>query len=223
MRRRNSGPGSTTGGRSGVLAWPGGRPVPRGRRTRLLVLLPLLLLSPACSRKAEPPAIPEGELENMPRQVILGFNLRATSVKGLLWVLEAKRATSMGVGEPTKLDSMVVRFYDGDSVPRSVLTSRHGTVVEKTNALVARDSVVVTTVQGERLETEVLRWDPKEERIVTDEFFRLTRGRDVMTGVGIDAEPSLEHYKVHSEVRVEVRDEDGSVMEGLDGPGDGQH
>jgi LPS export ABC transporter protein LptC len=183
----------------------------------------LLLLALACSKKAEPPPIPGAELEDLPRQVVHGFSLRATSVRGLLWVLDAKRATSAGPGEPTKLDSMVVRFYDGEAAPRSVLTSREGTVVEKTNALVARDSVVVLTSGGERLETQTLRWDPKEERITTDEFFRLTRGRDVMTGIGIDAEPGLERYRVHSQVRAEVRDQDDSLIrEEIDGPGPGK-
>jgi LPS export ABC transporter protein LptC len=139
-------------------------------------------------------------------------------MKGLLWVLMAKRAVSPGPSEPTRLDSMVVRFYDGEALPRSVLTSRHGEVDEKTNALVARDSVVVLTPHGERLETEVLCWDPKEERMTTDAFFRLTRGGDLMTGIGIDAEPGLERYKVYHQVRAEVRDQDDATLrEGIDG------
>ena len=145
-------------------------------------------------------------------------------MKGLLWVLEAKRAVSTGAGEPTRLDSMVVRFYDGEAHPRSVLTSRHGEVDEKTNALVARDSVVVSTPRGERLETEILRWDPKQERMTTDAFFRLTRGGDLMTGTGIEAEPSLERYKVYHEVRAEVRDQnDATLREGIDGRGTPKH
>jgi LPS export ABC transporter protein LptC len=144
-------------------------------------------------------------------------------MKGLLWVLDAKQAVSPGSGGPTQLDSMVVRFYDGEAQPRSVLTSRRGEVDEKTNALVARDSVVVTTPRGERLETEILRWDPKEERMTTDAFFRLTRGGDVMTGIGIDAEPGLERYKVFHEVRAQVRDEnDGRIREEIDGSGTGE-
>jgi LPS export ABC transporter protein LptC len=145
-------------------------------------------------------------------------------MKGLLWVLEAKRAVSPGPGQPTRLDSMVVRFYDGEAHPRSVLTSRHGEVDEKTNSLVARDSVVVSTPRGERLETEILRWDPKEERMTTDAFFRLTRGGDLMTGIGIEAEPGLERYRVYHEVRAEVRDlNDATLREGIDGRGNPKH
>jgi LPS export ABC transporter protein LptC len=155
--------------------------------------------------------------------VIDGFTLRATSMKGLLWVLQAKRAVSLAAGVPTRLDSMVVRFYDGDARPRSVLTSRHGEVDEKTKALVARDSVVVTTPKGERLETETLHWNPKDEKMTTEAFFRLTRGGDVMTGIGIEAEPGLERYKVFHQVRAQVRDEsDATIREGIDGPGTGK-
>jgi LPS export ABC transporter protein LptC len=210
---RTNGPGSTTGGRFVAL-----------RRAPRLLLAALLLLPGGCGKKAEPPADPGSRAEDLPRQVVTGFVLRATSVKGLLWVLEAKRAISPEKGAPTQLDSMVVRFYDGESRPRSVLTSRHGEVDEKTKALVARDSVVVLTPRGERLETESLRWDPREERMTTDVFFRLTRGADVMTGIGIDAEPGLERYRVHREVRAEVRDQDDkTIREGLDGTGTGKH
>lgn len=213
MNRRSSGLGSTIDGRSRLRV---------GRWPCWTVLL--LLLSAGCTKEAAPPADPDAETEKAPRQVIEGFTLRATSVKGLLWVLEAKRAVSPGPGEPTQLDSMVVRFYDGEPRPRSVLTSRRGGVVERTNALVARDSVVVTTPRGERLETETLRWDPKQERMTTDAFFRLTRGGDVMTGIGIEAEPGLERYKVHREVRAEVRDQDDATLrEGIDGPANPKH
>lgn len=213
MSRRTNGPGFMTGGRF----------VPPGRAAWRLPLAALLLLASACGRKVEPPADPAEQTEKPPRQVIGGFILRATSVKGLLWVLEAKRAVSPERGGPTQLDSMVVRFYDGESRPRSVLTSRRGEVDEKSKALIARDSVVVVTPRGERLETESLRWDPKEERMTTEEFFRLTRGEDVLTGVGIEAEPGLERYKVYREVRAEVRDQnDDKIREGLDGPGTGK-
>jgi LPS export ABC transporter protein LptC len=187
-------------------------------------LVALLLLPAGCSKKAEPPADPAAETEKAPRQVIDGFSLRATSTKGLLWILDAKRAVSPGPGQATRLDSMVVRFYDGEALPRSVLTSRHGEVDEKTNSLVARDSVVVSTPRGERLETEILRWDPKQERMTTDASFRLTRGGDVMTGIGIEAEPGLERYRVYHEVHAEVRDQnDATIREGIDGSGTPKH
>jgi LPS export ABC transporter protein LptC len=213
VSRRSSGRGFTTDGRSAALRRAGWR----------LSLAALLILPVACGTRTEPPADPSLQSEKTPRQVIDGFILRATSAKGLLWVLQARRAVSPALGEPTRLDSMVVRFYDGESRPRSVLTSLHGEVDEKTNALIARDSVVVITPRGERLETESLRWDPKEERMTTDVFFRLVRGDDVLTGIGIDAEPGLERYVVHHQVRAEVRDQDDArIREEIDGPGSGK-
>ncbi len=213
MSRRISGRGSTTDGWCETCRLP-------GRRSLSAVVLVMLLLGIGCGKKTQPPADPGAGTEKGPRQVIDGFTLRATSVKGLLWVLRAKRAVNAGPGVPTQLDSMVVRFYDGEEHPRSVLTSRRGEVDEKTKALVARDSVVVTTPRAETLETEMLRWEPKEERITTETFFRFTRGGDVMTGVGFEADPGLERYTVLREVRAEVRDQDDArIREEMDGPG----
>jgi len=217
VRRRSNGPGSMTGGWCGTPRWTRWRPGPA-------IVLAMLLVPVGCGKKAEPPAGPTEDTEKAPRQVIDGFTLRATSVKGLLWVLQAKRAVSPGAGVPTQLDSMVVRFYDGEELPRSVLTSRHGEVDEKTKALVARDSVVVLTPRAERLETEMLRWEPKDERITTESYFRFTRGGDVMTGIGFEADPGLERYTVLHSVRAEVRDEDDArIREEIDGPGTGKH
>jgi len=152
--------------------------------------------------------------------VLYDFSLRSTSTAGLLWVLEAAEGISYGSGEPMLLRDMRVRFYDGQQQVRSVLTSKRGEVESLTQSLLAQDSVVVWTPVGETLRTESLRWDPGKERITTDVFFRLARGRDVLTGIGLEADPDLEHYSVQRSVRAEVRDQDDrKILEEMDRPG----
>jgi LPS export ABC transporter protein LptC len=154
----------------------------------------------------------------VPRQTIHQMQLRQTSTRGLLWVLQADEAASYGDDEPTELTGLTVRFYDGDDHVRSTLTSKRGQVDRETNSLVAEDSVRVVTAEGDRLETEHLEWDPKDERVKTTAPFRLTSGGDVLTGVGIEADPDLHHYAVHSELRAVVKDR--QVDEEADPSGD---
>jgi LPS export ABC transporter protein LptC len=145
----------------------------------------------------------------VPQQVVENFSLRNSSVSGLLWIIDAEQGVSYGAGEPVQLTGMRVRFHDGHPEVRSVLTSKRGEVQEATQALYARDSVVVWTPGGDTLRTESLRWDPRTQKIQTDDYFTLTRGRDRLTGVGLDADPDLTRYVVKKEVRAEVRDEGG--------------
>jgi LPS export ABC transporter protein LptC len=146
-------------------------------------------LAAGCSRDSAPTAEKSGE--KVPQQVLTGVRLRQTSVKGLLWVLDADKGVSYGADEPMELTNQT---------------------------LIARDSVVVTTPNGERLETESLRWDPKAQKVTTEDPFRFTRGRDVVTGVGISTDPDLTHYTIKKQVRAEVRDEAGkNLLEGADG------
>jgi LPS export ABC transporter protein LptC len=145
-------------------------------------------------------------------------HLRQTSVKGLLWVLDAEQGVSYGSDQPMELTDLTVRFYDGGTEVRSTLTSRRGEVDEKTQTLVARDSVVVITPKGERLQTESLRWDPKAQQVATEDAFRFTRGRDVVTGVGITTDPDLTRYTIMKQVRAEMLDEaEKDLLEGMDG------
>jgi LPS export ABC transporter protein LptC len=148
-----------------------------------------------------------------PRQVLHDVEMRQTSLRGNEWVLLAETARSYEEGEPTQLDGLTVRFYDGSKVVRSTLTSRRGAVQTDPVMLVAEDSVVVVTEEGERLETDYLEWDPGVGKVKTSEPFTLYRGSDVVTGVGIQADPDLRHYSVNRELRVEVRDETGAEEE----------
>lgn len=154
----------------------------------------------------------------MPQQILEGVHLRETSVRGLLWVLEADRGISYGPDEPTRLDALKVRFYDGGQAVKSTLTSKHGVVDERNRTITALDSVVVVTPDGERLETEELHWDPVSEQVTTDVFFRFTRGGDILTGVGIRAEPDLSRYEILRDVRAEMSDQENrEILEALDG------
>lgn len=181
--------------------------------------LSILCLSALAGCGREPtPSDTRAHAEKIPQQVLRGVKLRQTSVRGLLWVLNADSGIAYGADEPTRLRRLTVRFYDGQPDVRSVLTSRRGEVDDKTHSLLAQDSVLVVTPQGEKLQTQSLRWDPAKNRIRTDDFFTLTRGHDVLTGIGIDADPDLVHYVVHKQVRAEMRDESNDQLrEALDG------
>ena len=160
---------------------------------------------PGCSSESDTPPV-DPALERAPQQVMQQMELRQTSARGLLWVLEAEEARLYADNEPMDLTGLTIRFYDGKPTVQSVLTSREGQVHQKEKTLAAQDSVIVVTQEGDRLETEYLEWDPETERVTTPTPFTLYTGPDVITGIGIDADPDLREYTIHRQLRAVVRD-----------------
>ncbi len=90
-----------------------------------------------------------------------------------------------------------------------MLTSDSGRVDSQKGSLVALGRVVVVTREGARLETEELTWDRKTARVSSEQFVRLIRGRDVLTGIGFRSDPNLVSYEILKDVKASVREEAG--------------
>jgi LPS export ABC transporter protein LptC len=129
------------------------------------------------------------------------------------WVLEAEEAVGREDTGISVLRSVRVTFYDEDGAVASTLTSNEGEAEGKTRHLVARDSVVVETPDGERLETELLEWDNTKKKIQTDAPVRILQGENMYTGVGLVSDADLEHFEILKDVRGTVRGEDQPLDE----------
>lgn len=98
------------------------------------------------------------------------------------------------------LDSgLKVNFYNDSLQLQTILTAKKGRYFEKSNDIVVRDSVVVTTVDGKKLLTEELHWDPKKQQFYTDSPARLITASQDLTGeYGLVAPADLSWYKFMS-------------------------
>jgi LPS export ABC transporter protein LptC len=79
--------------------------------------------------------------------------------------------------------------------------------------------VVGTSLDGDVLETDTLRYLNVEDKIVSDSFVRLTRGNNVMTGYGLEADNRLSSVDIKRDVKATLVDEDDRSREeaGIDG------
>jgi LPS export ABC transporter protein LptC len=105
-----------------------------------------------------------------------------------------------------KAKKLHVDFYAQDGSQTSVLLADSGVIREGKQKVEALGNVVVTTQQGVRLATESLRWDPQTARIVTDDFVTITKGQDVITGYGLEADQELKHFVIKKEVKGEIKE-----------------
>ena len=105
-----------------------------------------------------------------------------------------------------KAKQVRIDFYDKEGNHTSVLVADSGMIQERKRKFEAMGNVVVTTDDGIKLVTQTLRWDPQISKIVTDDFVTVTRGKDVITGYGLEADQQLKHFIIKKQVKGKITD-----------------
>lgn len=95
-------------------------------------------------------------------------------------------------------DGMELLFYNNNGAVESRMTARYATVVENSNEMTARDSVVVINEKGERLDTDELIWDEQKKIIYSNSFVKITTSDEIILGKGMTANQNFTDYVVKS-------------------------
>lgn len=155
-----------------------------------------------------------------PTQIAEGFTLTETVAGERAWTLKAEKALSYEDEDLIRIYGVTLDFYKEGGVRYSTLTSEEGIVHTGTNDMEAFGNVVVVSEQG-RLETSTLNWVAKEGKIVTDDEVKIAKGETVITGRGLESDPSLERVKITEQFRAygkEIRQQDEEEAERSTGP-----
>lgn len=95
-------------------------------------------------------------------------------------------------------DGMELIFYNNEGKVESKMTARYATVLENSNEMTARDSVVVINEKGERLDTDELIWDEQKKIIYSNTFVKITTADEIILGKGMTANQNFTDYVVKS-------------------------
>jgi LPS export ABC transporter protein LptC len=60
----------------------------------------------------------------------------------------------------------------------------------------AKNNVIATNAQGDTLKTEHLIWEEKKEIIYTEEFVKIIRADQIITGIGFTSDQKLQNWKI---------------------------
>jgi len=91
-----------------------------------------------------------------------------------------------------------IDFYEKEKVS-STLTANIATFSKATGIYTVRNNVVIQSKdQHKRLNTEELKWLPKQHRvrIENDKFVRIQTKTEILTGMGLDASEDFRSYKI---------------------------
>jgi LPS export ABC transporter protein LptC len=87
-------------------------------------------------------------------------------------------------------------FYDESLNVKSRMTADYGIRYERDQKMEARKNVVVINEKGEQLNTEHLVWDERREKLLSDEFVKITRKDEIIYGTGFEANQDFTKYKI---------------------------
>jgi LPS export ABC transporter protein LptC len=87
-------------------------------------------------------------------------------------------------------------FYNTKMEVNSRLDAKYGIRYERDQRMEARKNVVVVNEKGDTLETEHLIWDERKEKLISDEFVKITTKDEIIFGNGFEANQDFTKYKI---------------------------
>ena len=150
---------------------------------------------------------------DVPDEVIMDFETTESDSGLALWKLTAPKADRFTDKKLILLDKPRIEFFDENGAHITTLISDLGEYSIETRDMLAFGNVRVETVDGDILETDSLLWLNGRDKIISNSFVKLIRGRDVVTGYGLECDPNLNSVDIKRDVKATIIDEAGEVRE----------
>jgi LPS export ABC transporter protein LptC len=162
-----------------------------------------------CSdRKAKETTVPG---KQTPDETMTEFVTQETDSGRVQWKLAAPKATRYNARNVFLLENPKIEFFDNMGNLQTTLTAKNGEYSVATHDMLAYGDVVATSTKGEVLETDSLRYLNESDKIVSDSHVKLTRGRDVITGIGMEADHTLDSVDIKRNMRARIMEDDGKL------------
>jgi LPS export ABC transporter protein LptC len=161
----------------------------------------------SCSQKAAKEIAVQST--QVPDETVTEFVTQQTDSGRVQWKLAAPRATRYNARNVFLLEKPTIQFYDDMGNLQTTLVAKDGEYSTTTHDMLAYGDVVVRSTKGEILETDSLRYLNERDKIVSDSHVKLTRGQDVITGIGLEADHTLDSVDIKKNMRARIREEDG--------------
>lgn len=111
----------------------------------------------------------------------------------------------------TELPSGLKLYFFSDSLTvESHLTAGYGISYDRSDEMIARNNVVITNINGDKLETDELIWNQKTERISSEKFVRISTPDEIIFGDGFESNQDISNYKI-KKIRGTIRLREGTI------------
>jgi len=169
-----------------------------------LIIFPILIMCFAACSDLEDYSN-QAESQKFPNSVLENANITLTTKGFKEAVIYADTLFVFDKEDSTAAVNVKIDFYDENGEYRSTLTSESGLVRQKREMFSVWGNVIVQN-DTTRLETNSLGWNPETRLITTEDFVKVTRGADIITGYGMEADSRLENIRILRDVKGELSD-----------------
>ncbi|MFA5327107.1 MAG: LPS export ABC transporter periplasmic protein LptC [Prolixibacteraceae bacterium] len=162
-----------------------------------LIGLPVFLFT-SCENKIPEIKIYSKEIEP-PRITAEGFEMLFSDSSVIRFKLQTPELVSHdNEKEPyTEFPKGVkIEKYDANMKIISSITAQYAKNFVKDDRWEAKNNVVAVNLNGDTLKTEYLVWDTKKEKIYSDQFVKIIRKDQIITGVGFESNQDFTAYHI---------------------------
>ncbi|MDD2381107.1 MAG: LPS export ABC transporter periplasmic protein LptC [Mariniphaga sp.] len=138
-------------------------------------------------------------LENLPLMEASHFQTLFTDSGQVTFLLKAPKLLSYetdGVSYTEFPEGIELIRYDEHQRIISSIKANYAKQFEKEDKWEAKNNVIATNAQGDTLKTEHLIWEEKVGRIHTEEFVRIIRTDQIITGIGFQSDQELQNWRI---------------------------
>lgn len=89
----------------------------------------------------------------------------------------------------------LVKFDENKNII-STITANYAKQFVADDKWEAKNNVIATNAQGDTLKTEHLIWEEKKEIIYTDEYVKIIRADQIITGIGFTSDQKMQNWKI---------------------------
>ncbi len=95
-------------------------------------------------------------------------------------------------------EGIYVEFYGSPKKVSSFMSAKHAVRYENKEQINVTDSVVWQSKSQERLETEELIWDEKQDKVYTNQFVTIIKPDEIIYGHGFEANQDFTKWKINA-------------------------
>jgi LPS export ABC transporter protein LptC len=161
----------------------------------------LLLIIVSCSENKATPTKKVNNSSDIENADLVSWNIDVLFIDSSYTkaILKAKRARIYNERMETLLDSgLVLDFFSKITNKRiSNLIADSAKIDDKTKDMIAKGNVIVVADSSQtKLETSLLLWNNKTQKLYSTEFVKITSPGQNLQGYGFESDLNLDHYKI---------------------------
>lgn len=147
--------------------------------------------------KTETEAVSTDETIDYPDQESWNTTMTISNDGNRVGVVQAGHLQKFSTKRMTFIsDGLKVDFYNALGQHTSILTAEGGKVEDTEQDMIAYGNVVVVSDSGMTLYTDTLKWDNKNQKIISEIPVKITSATDTLYGDSFISDPSLENYEI---------------------------